>query len=269
VSAGALDLHDAEIARLDESLVDLDAPDDVDLVVHSTRKGIKRLRAHLRLARDAIEENKYRAEDADLREIGRLLAPARDAYVIGETLASLESPAGWEAASGYIQAHHRTAIDELLAGPLHEARTRLGKVRQRWLTHPVHLEAPAVTAAVMRTYHRGRLERERAMATAQARAFHQWRKRVKYLRYQLEAIGVAQASIATWVDLGETLGFEHDHTVFIGFCDENIDMCPDRRDRYVLIDRAERSRDQLRSSALSSDAYAEDPGVFVATVLDE
>jgi CHAD domain-containing protein len=264
-----LDLHEAEIARLDESLGDLDAPDDIDLVVHSTRKGIKRLRAHLRLARDAIEESSYRAEDADLREIGRLLAPARDAYVIGLTLESLESTAGWEAASEYIEAHHGSAIDELVAGPLQEARTRLGRVRGRWLTYPVHLDASAVADAVGRTYRKGRFEQETAQATSQARAFHRWRKRVKYLRYQLEAIGVAEDRVAAWFELGEALGLEHDHTVFIDFCDDNIDMLPDRRDRYVLIDRAESRRDELRTLALDTDVFAETPGGFVASVLDE
>jgi CHAD domain-containing protein len=265
--SNVLDLHEAEIARLNDLVAAIDDPEDVNLVVHSTRKGIKRLRAHLRLARDAIEENTYRAEDADLREIGRLLAPARDAFVIGLTLESLESSAGWEAASDYIEAHHRSAIDELVSGPFQEARTRLGRVRGRWLTHPVHLDASSVTDAVERTYHRGRFEQERAMATSQARAFHQWRKRVKYLRYQLEAIGVAEDRVAAWIELGEALGFEHDHTVFIDFCDDNIDMCPDRRDRYVLIDRAERRRDQLRASALGTDVYAGEPATFVAAVV--
>ncbi len=106
------------------------------------------------------------------------------------------------------------------------------------------------------------------MVTAKTGAFHQWRKRVKYLRYQLEAIGTAEVTVTTLLELGETLGFEHDHTVFIDFCDEHIDMCPDRRDRFVLIDRAERRRDQLRSSALSTVVYARDPDEFVALVLD-
>jgi CHAD domain-containing protein len=261
-----LDLHEAEIARLDELFVGLDAPHDVDLAVHATRKGIKRLRAHLRLARDAIAEDTYRTEDADLRDIGRLLAPARDAYVVGLTLESLESATGWEAADDYIEAHHRAAIDELLSGPLDQARTRLESVRERWLTHPTQLEASAVTDAVERSYRRGRVERETAMASGQAKAFHQWRKRVKYLRYQLEAIGVAEDRVAAWVALGEALGSEHDHTVFIDFCDDNIDLCPDRRDRYVLIDRAERRREELRASALGSDVYAGEPEAFVAVL---
>jgi CHAD domain-containing protein len=262
-----LDLHEAEIARLDDLVSAIDAPDDVDLVVHSTRKGIKRLRAHLRLAREVIAGDLYRAEDADLRDIGRLLAPARDAYVVGQTLEALEAAAGWEAAADYIEAHHRTAIDELVVGPLEVARSRLARVRSRWLTHPVHLEASAVTDAVGRCYRRGRSEQERAMATSQAGAFHQWRKRVKYLRYQLEAIGIAEDVVAAWVELGETLGLEHDHTVFIDFCDDHIDLCPDRRDRYVLIDRAEKRRDELRASALGTDVYIRDPEAFAAAAV--
>jgi CHAD domain-containing protein len=105
------------------------------------------------------------------------------------------------------------------------------------------------------------------MATSQAGAFHQWRKRVKYLRYQLEAIGIAEDVVAAWVELGETLGLEHDHTVFIDFCDDHIDLCPDRRDRYVLIDRAEKRRDELRASALGTDVYIRDPEAFAAAAV--
>ena len=94
-----LDLHEAEITRLDELIAALDDLDDVDAVVHATRKGIKRLRAHLRLGRDAMDADVYRSEDTELRDTGRLLAPARDAYVVGLTLEALESSTGWEAAS--------------------------------------------------------------------------------------------------------------------------------------------------------------------------
>ena len=87
------------------------------------------------------------------------------------------------------------------------------------------------------------------------------------MRYQLEAIGADAAVTAIFTDLGVTLGFEHDHSVFIDFVDDNIDMLPDRRDRYVLIDRAEARRDQLRSDATATNVYAASPDDFVAGVV--
>ena len=267
MSQSVRDLHTAEIARLDEMIAALATPPDVDLAIHETRKGVKRLRAHLRLAKDDIEPSLYKGEDTDLRDIGRLLAPARDAFVLGETLDALESSAGWESASRYIAAHHRTTVDRLVAGPFGAARTRLEGVRTRWLDLPKRPDPVAVRNGIERTYRRGRAEFDTAAATGKAGAFHSWRRRVKYLRYQLEAIGGEEAVVMTWDQLGNTLGSEHDHSVFIDFCDNNIDMCPDRRDRYVLIDRAERRRDELRAAALGTDVYAVEPGDFVAAVL--
>ena len=63
-------LDQAEIARLDQLIAALVLPEDIDDSVHATRKGVKRLRAHLRLIRDSIDKDLYRSEDADLSQIG-------------------------------------------------------------------------------------------------------------------------------------------------------------------------------------------------------
>jgi CHAD domain-containing protein len=251
-------LHQAEIARLDQLIAALVLPEDIDDSVHATRKGVKRLRAHLRLIRDGIDKDLYRNEDADLRQIGLLLAQARDAFVLTQTLESLESSAGWDSAAAFITAHHQAAVGELLTGPIEEVRRMLVRARRRW-PDPGSLTAGAIAAGVARTYSSGREEIETAAATGHAAAFHAWRKRVKYLRYQLSSL----------TELGDCLGLEHDHTVFIQFCDDNIDMLPDRRDRYVLIDRAERRRDELRSLALATDVYDRQTDVFIEAVVGE
>ena len=261
-------LHQAEIARLDQLITALDLPEDIDDSVHTTRKGVKRLRAHLRLIRDSIDEDLYRSEDADLRQIGLLLAQPRDAFVLTQTLEQLESSAGWGPAAAFIATHHRAAIGELLAGPIEEVRRSLVAARRRWPDHP-GLTPGALAAGVARTYARGRAEIEAAGATGHAAAFHAWRKRVKYLRYQLEALGWDETVVASLTELGDCLGLEHDHTVFIDFCDDNIDMLPDRRDRYVLIDRAERRRDELRALALATDAYDRQTDAFIDAVVGE
>ncbi len=262
------DLHQAEIARLDRLIAALDLQEDIDESVHTTRKGVKRLRAHLRLARDSIDGDLYRSEDADMRQIGLLLAQARDAFVLTQTLEALESSSGWGPAAAFIAAHHQAAVGELLAGPIEEVRRRLVAARQRWPDHR-GLNAGGISAGVARTYTKGRAEIEAAAATSHATAFHAWRKRVKYLRYQLEALGSDEVLVSSLPELGDCFGLEHDHTVFIEFCDDNIDMLPDRRDRYVLIDRAERRRDELRSLALATAVYDRQTDVFIEAVVGE
>ena len=261
-------LHQAEIARLDQLIAALVLPEDIDDSVHATRKGVKRLRAHLRLIRDGIDKDLYRSEDADLRQIGLLLAQARDAFVLTQTLESLESSAGWDSAAAFITAHHQAAVGELSTGPIEEVRRMLVRARRRW-PDPGSLTAGAIAAGIARTYGSGREEIETAAATGHAAAFHAWRKRVKYLRYQLEALGSDEALVSSLTELGDYLGLEHDHTVFIQFCDDNIDVLPDRRDRYVLIDRAERRRNELRSLALATDVYDRQTDVFIEAVVGE
>ena len=143
-------LHQAEIARLDQLIAALVLPEDIDDSVHGTRKGVKRLRAHLRLIRDGIDKDLYRSEDADLRQIGLLLAQARDAFVLTQTLESLESSAGWDSAAAFITAHHQAAVGELLTGPIEEVRRMLVKARRRW-PDPGSLTAGAIAAGGART----------------------------------------------------------------------------------------------------------------------
>jgi CHAD domain-containing protein len=264
VSTGTRDLNDAEITHLGELIDELRTTDDLDAAIHETRKGTKRLRAHLRLARKVIDPGAYKSEDAALRDVARLLAPARDAYVVGLTLESLEE-GGWDEASAYIGTHHRTVLDEFSRNDLGEAVEQLEAVRARWPDRS--LDRSVIAAGLERTYHRGMAGHEAALSSELAESFHAWRKWVKYLRYQLEAIEADPEFVAPWLELGETLGLEHDHTVFIGFCDEHIDMCPDRRDRYVLIDRAGVKREALRHTALATSLFATEPEEFVGSAL--
>jgi CHAD domain-containing protein len=251
---------------LEDLATELDDPADLDEAVHAVRKEVKRLRAHLRLRRAATKPGRYAKADTELGEIGRTLAPARDAFVLGRTLESLESSDGWEPVDEIIASHHEQAIASLLAGPLDEVRRGIRRARKRW--PPADgVDADTVASGLARTYRRGRAERAIAAASGTTREFHDWRKRAKYLRYQLEAIGADDELVAMLTHLGECLGLEHDHTVFISFCDEHIDLLPDRRDRYVLIDRAEQRRAELRASALASKVYDEDPEPFVASVM--
>ena len=62
---------------------------DLDGAVHETRKAFKRLRALVRVARDALGDEVYRRENTIFRDAGRRLSSARDATVLVQTLDAL------------------------------------------------------------------------------------------------------------------------------------------------------------------------------------
>jgi CHAD domain-containing protein len=68
--------------------------------VHDTRKSLKRLRAVVRLGRDALGEGTYKRENRAFRDTGRRPAWVRDASVLIETLDELEHADGRELPSG-------------------------------------------------------------------------------------------------------------------------------------------------------------------------
>jgi CHAD domain-containing protein len=79
------------IARheLERILEGLDKRPGTEDSIHEIRKGTKRLRALLRLVRDAIGEKNYRRENRAFRDIGRAFASARDAEVAEKSLEKL------------------------------------------------------------------------------------------------------------------------------------------------------------------------------------
>lgn len=239
--------------------------EDLDVAVHAARKGLKRLRSHLRLRRAALPPGVYDEKNAELRAIGRMLAPARDAFVLAKTLDGLEQSAGWVPVTAIIAAHHQKTMAALLDGPLQDARRRIDEATMSWPA-VTELGQQTVADSIATTYERGKATQALAARSGRAQAFHNWRKRVKTLRYQLEVVDGDERVIQELTELGDWLGDEHDHTVFIEFCDDRLDLLPDRRDRYVLIDRAERRRDQLRSRALGSTVYSSDSTPFVGLV---
>jgi CHAD domain len=219
--------------------------------VHETRKGLKRLRALMRLLRRELGEMGYAREDRVLRTVGRRLAGARDAEVLGTTLDRLlEGDASKLAGSSAVAAlrdelaaeRGRGRVDLAtrveLAGELAALRAR---VRDWSLAD--HDDRATVRAGLRAIYGQGRRRWRRATRKrADERALHLWRKRVKDLRYAAEMLErppargagagrrLAQGArrerpgapkrehakrmhrVATRADrLGELLGAEHDH----------------------------------------------------------
>jgi CHAD domain-containing protein len=256
------DLAPTAIAELEELADGLRRRADVDARVHATRKGIKRLRAFLRLARRSVGKNTYRMENTTLRDAARLIAPARDALVLIETAAAVGAP---DAVLAVLAASHREAIAALESGIRTEAADLLRSAAARW--RYVAWGGPgaaSVRVGLRETYSRGLADLAGVRSDPTDVGFHGWRRRVKYIRYQLETVGAPPAFTRPFTLLGDDLGLEHDHTVLIDVCRTHAIEAG----FGFVAEAAERHRDGLRASALElgSSLFAPEPEAYLRTV---
>jgi CHAD domain-containing protein len=189
--------------------------------VHAARKTLKKVRAVLRLVRDRLSKGAYRRENRGLREVGRALAPQRDAEVLIKTLDKLRRTGDGAARKRtlakldlVLQGRHRRAFEsrdhpKTLRPVLKSAQRQAG----RW---PLgKLNWADLCDGLGRTYRRGREAFRDADDARTDENLHEWRKRVKDLSYQLRLVQpVCPKAIAGLEKqikrLGDRLGEDHD-----------------------------------------------------------
>lgn len=251
-----------EIARLDHLIAGLTDPDDLDVAVHTTRKGIKRLRAFLRLARRSIGTTTYRIENGALRDAARLLAPARDSYVLIDTARELDAP---DLVLAVLNDDYVTAMAGLESISRLEAVHRLEAIDSRWRLLAWHgPDEKSIGAGLLRTYRRGLVDFETVLSAPTPTAFHGWRRRVKYLRYQLEVLDAPKSFLRPYTELGDDLGLEHDQTVLLAVCESHA-----MEESFAsLARRSIERRSELRTSALDrgTSLFEQEPDSFRRTV---
>jgi CHAD domain-containing protein len=215
-------LQRATLAQIDLAIALLEGRSEVPpgQTVHETRKALKRARALVRLQRPALGAKRYRRLRTALRDCGRRLAVARDAEVVVDTLEELirrhpkqlaHSPGvallreRLIAERGQVEAHTRHGAPTRAAVLERLRATRLDL--ERW--KPRQGDRATAREGLGEIYRQGRRRRKRARSAKTSASLHDWRKRVKDLRYAAEALKLRE--VARTADrLGETIGAEHD-----------------------------------------------------------
>jgi CHAD domain-containing protein len=271
------------IAQLDLAIHALQsAPGgDVDLAVHETRKAIKRLRTMQRLRKDTSSRAHEAHRKALMREAASVLAGVRDTKVALDTLEALmrRHPQTLTGSPGVAKLHaallseHNAAQRALTrSGASERALSLLQAARAEAATderggHAKRRDARVVEAGLLRVYARGRGAMSDARRRKGITEMHEWRKRVKDLRYAAEALSpndraaakkqrrqARMRNLARKADkLGEALGEEHDLALLakrVGA--ENEMFRGDRASRKALLRAIERRRRQLRKRAFRS-----------------
>jgi CHAD domain-containing protein len=264
--------------QVERGLEELDG-DDPNEGIHQVRKRCKKLRALVRLVREA-DPDLYRRENAAFRETARRASTLRDDAAMVEAYDQL---------AGAYEDH----VDLASFAPVHDAlaarrddaapgvdeaitaiRSDLEAARGRIATWELPGDGFAMLAGGLeRTYRRSRNRRRDAYAEGTTEAFHEWRKRVKYHRYQVRLLQDAwpaelKARRQELHALGELLGDDHDLAVLRA----RLHAEPEEYGGTDLVaaftgllDRR-RATLQVRADHLGARLFAEKPAAFVDRV---
>lgn len=245
---------------------------DVDEVVHDVRKRCKRVRALLRLVREDIGEDVYRRENRVLRDAGRKLSPVRDAAVLILVHDEVVS-AGAVPMAGFrmeLVERHQDLRHHVLDGvTLPRLRESIAGVLARLETWPIEtLEWDSLGAGLKRVYRRGRKAMAAAYDDPSAENFHEWRKRAKYLRHQLEFLEelwpeVMRGSAKSAKALTDLLGDAHDLAVLRRAVEGADAVAEHEAEPFGAFIESRRQRLRVRAQPIGLRLYAETPSRFV------
>lgn len=260
--------------------------------VHESRKSIKRVRALLRLVRGELPDKIFRFENESLRDTARLMAEIRSAQGVLNAALSIETLYGELLAEGTFadlieRLGRRRDITELKAvedpnligrivRSLERAHNRYGS----WPTDPEAQEVyghgirdsfEAISPGLTATYGRGRHTMVQAYKRAAPGDLHEWRKRVKDMRHQMEFLAplwpeVVVGTAITLDRLGDVLGEDNDLAELMHLLGDRPDLCPDPRERSLFRALANQRRGELQVAAeiMGRRIYAEQPDTLTA-----
>jgi len=261
--------------RLSEALASADA--NLEEAIHEVRKRCKRVRAVARLLRPHAREL-YRRENAAFRDIARRLSPFRDAHVQVATFEQLVSRAPGRERFAALKDLMPVGIsrnEEMLKNQLTATRDDVRAAQRRLEALRISDGPPfqLLGAGLRVNYQRGRRAMERAYDKPEATAFHEWRKHVKDLGYQMQILRNLWPAVFKRVrgeldTLGDLLGKEHDLTVMRDVIVKNAHVAIVQEDLQAFLALTEEREFQLQSEAetIGRRIYAERSRDFIRRI---
>jgi CHAD domain-containing protein len=234
--------------------------------VHEIRTELKKTRASLRLLRKALNSNSYHRENIHLRDAGKPFTQVRDAKVLLDTLKKLS-------------VHHRNKFDgkpfnNLRVGLRKEYRdsknkiltdkknlekilTKLKKSKQRISNWSIENRGwSKLGAGLTHTFDSANSAFKKAQQKMTPETLHEWRKQVKYLRYQIEILEPLWPRYLK--DLAEEdhkltdyLGNHHDLHILKGKLNQHHEWLADKTSRKELLDAIENQQRTLQEKAFA------------------
>jgi CHAD domain-containing protein len=248
-----------------------------DEAVHQVRTSLKKMRALLRLVWDDINGEVFAQENLRFRDAGRHLSAVRDAAVMIETFdtlvehfaAQLTAEAFTDLRTVLRQASTVTRAEKQKA--LTMAAKTIAAARRQVGHWPIHDEGfSTVRPGIARAYTRGCRSLAQAVEQPSVEHFHEWRKQVKCLWYQIRFLKLIWPTLMEpFADalkaLGDYLSADHDLAILRACVCEQARSLADRTALEALVALIDQRRGELEVEAtpLGARIYAEKPGAFV------
>ena len=231
--------------------------------VHGARRSLKKVRAILALLREDRGHG-LKKHQRRLRDMGRALSKVRDVEVSVEVFDRVRqrSPSAVSKKTGaLIQRQLVADRDRLLrdpktkktmaaaAGVLRKSARRARRWRSR------HRNFPALAAALRQSRHDAQLAMNHARSQPQAETFHEWRKAVKTLWYELrllEACGTSvRAELRALDRIQGWLGDDHNVVILCHRLVDHEPLARNAEDLQKFQAAAENYQRHLRKKALA------------------
>ena len=249
-----------------------DAPD----AIHDARKAFKRLRALVRLSRDALADEVYRRENATLRDAGRRLSGVRDAAVMVQTLDDVTRRFHDELADGAFAGLREALVADAEAAREHTAQdsgaiddvlATLEAQRGRVAAWPLpeHADLAMLAPGFQRMYRRGRRALRAARKDTDTEHLHELRKRAKDLWHGAQVLRPADPKRMKKLarrahDLSDVVGEDHDLAVLLDGARRRADtLAPGELGLLDGLVGRRRERLQRKALALGRRVYARKP----------
>jgi CHAD domain-containing protein len=247
-----------------------------DDAVHDARTSLKKIRALLRLVRDDIDGDVFSQENICFRDAGRHLSAVRDAAVIPETFdklvdhfsAQLTAEAFTEFRKVLRQSSTAQRAEKQKA--LAMVAQTIGAARRRVEHWPItHDGFSTLRPGLERAYKRGRRSLAQAVDQPSVEHFHEWRKHVKCLWYQMRFLKpvwpkMMEPLADEFKALGEYLSDDHDLAILRARVLERAKQLDNRTALEALVALIDQCRGELEVEAnpLGARLYAEKSGAF-------
>ncbi len=243
--------------------------------VHEARKDMKKMRAVLRLVRDEVGRETFRAENHRYRDAARLLSEARDNDVLVHTVERLVASHPEEAAAVTplitdLEARRdrsRESGGSTIDPRLERAEQTIGeggRLIDDW--NLTESDWQLFAGGLRRTYRDGRRRLRDVEVDPTPEAVHEWRKRVKDLWYQLRLLRNSweeglKSPVKEVGHLGDLLGSYNDLSVLLAELEARYSADPAAAGLKAL---ATSRRIELLEEALpiGNRVYAEKPRQF-------
>lgn len=250
-------------------------------VIHEVRKSFKKIRAALRLVRDHVDF--YKDENVFFRDEGRRISDIRDATSVIEALDMLYDQYSDELYKHTFNSFRNFLLERRkeLAKAVLEDKNALSTVEGNLLQKKEEIDSwsiniksfDAIYPSIKRVYKRGKKAYEKAIETQRTEDLHEWRKRVKYLRYQLDLINrIWPDMLDTWEDelhkLSDHLGNDRDLYMLDNLMQKNKGKFSDITSYQLLSSllTAQRKELQQRSFLLGQRLYHLEKDTFTGLI---